>query len=65
MIGISDVIIPACDAEVYSKAFASKIKYKHGSKKAMKELPHINIANIIDTNPKRLKFCDFVKLHLF
>ena len=109
MIGISDVIIPACEAEVYSKAFASKIKYKHGSKKAkrtislisffvklyfvkllikyikqkeaisirknitvnsprstiadfkaIKELPHINIANIIDTNPKRLKFCDFV-----
>ena len=114
MIGISDVIIPACEAEVYSKAFASKIKYKHGSKKAkrtislisffvklyfvkllikyikqkeaisirknitvnsprsamadfkaMKELPHINSANIIDTNPIRLKFCDFVKLHLF
>jgi len=114
IIGISDVIIPACDADVYSKALASKIKYKHGSKKAkrtinlmsffvklyfvkllmkytkhkdaisirknitvnspkstiadfkaIKELPHINIAKIIDTNPTRLKFCDFVKLHLF
>ena len=105
IIGISEVIIPACDAEVYSKAFASKIKYKQGSKKAkstislisffvneyfvkplmkytkhkeaisirknitvnspksamadfkaIKELPHINIAKIIDINPIRLKF---------
>ena len=42
IIGIREVIIPACDALVNCKAFDSNIKYKHGSNKANKSINFIS-----------------------
>lgn len=36
--GIIEVIIPACEAVVFCRAFASKIKYKQGSNRANKRI---------------------------
>ena len=42
IIGINEVIIPACDALVNCNAFDSKIKYKQGSNKASNSINFIS-----------------------
>ena len=42
IMGINEVIIPACEAVVYCKDFDSKIKYKQGSNKANKNIYFIS-----------------------
>jgi len=58
IIGINEVIIPACDALVNCKAFDSNIKYKHGSNKVKRS---INFTSFLEKSYFKKDFIKYTK----